>query len=511
VTFGSILFGDADAHPVEDTLPAPECFPDLNLDQIVNAITARKQQYNLKPFFYSPLTSVVTIEYRQEIALDLENDTLLAAINAFAERMTVMRRYLGLERELTYRYHKRGWFLEAAAKYCEAVTELAQDLNLVELTSRGLLAFRDYLNAYAGSERFIQLLADITALQAELATVEYSVLIDGRRVRVSRHASEIDYSQVIEAMFSKFRQGATKDYTVDLALGAGMSHVEAHILEFVARLYPGTFAALDRFSTQHGHFVDDALRVFDREVQFYVAYLDYLAPLKQIGLPFCYPRIVTADKQIHNRDGFDLALARKLVKENTTVVLNDFYLEDKERIFVVTGPNQGGKTTFARSFGQLHYLASIGCSIPGREAQLFLFDRLYTHFEKEEDIRSLRGKLEEDLVRIHRIFEQATPNSIAIMNEIFTSTTLQDALLLGKKVLKQMTELDMLGVYVTFIDELTSLNEKTVSVMSTVVPNAPALRTFKIIRKPADGFAHALSIVQKHRLTYQDLMERFAL
>lgn len=505
MAFQSILF-DKDTFPKEKS-EQPEFFPDLNLDQLIEAVTARKKDYNLKPFFYLPLRDAETIAYRQAAMRDLENEAVMALVNAFAEKMVIVRRYLELAEKLEFRHHKQGWFLEAALVYCQAVINLAHDLERVELTSRGLQSFREYVREYLHSPAFQTLHKEAQKVKHGLANVRYCVIIQEGKFSVRRYEGEADYSVEVLQTFEKFKQGAVRSYLSDLDKGAGMNHIEGKILEFVALLYPKPFAALDRFCAAHNPFVDETLRVFDREIQFYIAYLEFIANIKERGLKFCYPQVGTS-REVYAFESFDLALAHALTFTDKKVVCNDFHLHDPERIIVITGPNQGGKTTFARMFAQLHYLASLGCPVPGREARLFLFDQIFTHFERQEDIRNLRGKLEDDVARIHDILARATPDSILIMNEIFSSTTLQDALFLSKEIMRKVMALDALCIWVTFIDELSSLSEKTVSMVSTVSPENPAVRTFRIIRKPADGLAYALSLAEKHRLTYAQIKER---
>lgn len=508
MAFRSILSPNAGERQVTDAAEAPAFFRDLNLDQIVDAVTAGREEYDLKPFFYAPLADAATIRYRQEVMRDLENSDLIPAMNTFSDRMVTVRRHLGLAENLDSPYHREGWFLEAALDYCRGVMDLAGHLDSARMKAPGLLALREYLSEYARSPRFQSLFAEAQRVRARLSDIRYCVNIRSGRFTVRKYEGEPDYSQDVEATFDKFKREATKDYRSKLSPLSGVSHIEAKILDFVARLYPDEFAPLDHFCQQYGGFVDPTLHTFEREVQFYVAYLTFLESIRAKGLVFCYPDVSLSRGEIAAQDAFDLALAHKLLSTDRPVVSNDFELRGPERIIVVTGPNQGGKTTFARMFGQLHYLASLGCPVPGTKARLSLFDQMFSHFEREEDIRNLRGKLQDDMVRTHSILTRATPRSIVIVNEVFASTALDDAVFLSKAILLRLMDLDLLCVWVTFIDELSSLSEKTVSMVSTVVPENPAVRTFKILRKPADGLAYALSIARKHRLTGQQIRER---
>jgi len=509
--FGSLLSeepraggGDADGSDLA-------VLTDLRLDQVIGAVAGKQEEPEfLAGLFRQQVRDAGTLEYRHQVFQDLEDPVLFEAAREFVGQMGRVRTQLDQAGKMRSAHQREGWFLDAAAIYCDAVRSLAAGLASGPVVSRGLRAFRDYLAAYLASAEFTGLAGDTADRRKELAQVTYLVRVKGLRVEVSRYDGEADYSAEIEETFERFRQGAVKDYRIKYRGGPGMNHVGAHILDLVARLFSDEFTALQAFCRRYAGFVDPKIGQFGRELNFYLAYLVHIRPLRSAGLRFCLPELTADSKEIFARDTFDLALAARLVIGGTPVILNDFELNDPERVVIVSGPNQGGKTTFARTFGQLHHLASTGCPVPGSSARLYLFDQIFTHFEREEDIADLTGKLEDDLLRIQQVLQAATPASIVIMNEIFTSTTLGDARFLGRKVLEKVVELDLLCVYVTFIDELASFGDTVVSMASTVVPDDPVQRTYKVVRKPADGLAYALAIADKHRVTYGQLGKRIA-
>ena len=507
-TFRSALTVASDDGPPTETSEAPAFFRDLNLDQVVASITAGKQEYNLAPFFYRPLKTVEAVEYRQDVMRDLMDTCRLEAVEAFAKDMRTVRERMAQVEKLHYDLQKQAWALDAIEIYCGAAERLLSALLASPPRSDGLSAFLGYLDAYVTSPDFRGMLADAEALRSRLASIRYRLTIGLGFVTVSTYRGEADYGAEIQADFEKFRQDAAADHTFTFNEFPQLNHIEAGILGRVALLFPDIFSELEGFIARNAAFLDPTISRFDREVQFYVAYLAHVRRFEKAGLPFCFPKLSTDGKEESVSRSYDLALARKLVDAGQEIVANDYVLDGAERIIIVSGPNQGGKTTFARSFGELHYLAALGCPVPAESARLFLFDRMFTHFEKEEDIHNLRGKLHDDLTRLRATLSSATPKSIVILNEVFNSTSLEDAVFLSTKVLTSIIALDALCVCVTFIDELASLSPTAVSMASNVKSGDLAQRTFKITRRPPDGLAYAISVAEKYRLTHQQIAER---
>lgn len=504
----SILYSKSKEAMADGGESEPNCFHDLLLEQVFSSINKDRNDYQLLPFFYDHLHDADEIRFRYEVWRDLENPTLITSIRTFASQMREVHQRLAWSAKSSFVQHRRALHLDAAHRYCNAVGSLARALEETKINSGALVGFRESLSAYTSSSPFEQLSNATRLLKDQLSQVRYCINLKGLHVRVVKYEGEEDYGAEIIKTFERFQQSTVKDYRRSISEWPNMNHVEAMIVDRVALLFSDLFSSIESFCEQESDFLNQTVTLFEREIQFYLSYLDFIAPLKAQGLSFCIPEILETSKEISAVETFDLALAHKLELQRMVVVRNDLHLEGIERIIVVSGPNQGGKTTFARTFGQIHYLASIGCLVPGQRAQLYLYDELYTHFGKEEDPTYQSGKLEEDLIRIRAVLNQATSNSIIIMNEIFASTTALDALGLGLKVIDKIQNLDALCVVVTFIDELSRIGPWVVSMTSTINPTNPADRTFKIVRQPADGLAYALAIAQKYQLTYDDIRGR---
>lgn len=520
MTFHSILFCNSEPEPV-----APDCdlIKDLNIGQIITHLTSGKRDYRLNQWFLMPLASAEEIGYRHAVFRDCMIPENRAAFQKFARGMKEVRHFFFEMEQNEYEKAKEACFLEMALSYCSCLETLQEDMEKISsFQSDGLACFKRCLTEYVNSDMFSETKCEAERISAQLSDVEYVIRIDGteiaielpegkqrrkgRETQAAIAAGEQDYSSEIKQFFSRFQAGNQSAYRFRTEEHK-INNLETEILNLVEGLYPETFGNLHAFKERYGDLLSEDILLFDREIQFYLSYLEVTEVLEKKGLTFCLPEVSQQTKQMAGQDCFDFSLALKLMYSKQEIVCNDFSLTEKERIMVVTGPNQGGKTTFARMVGLVSYLASLGFPVPGREVRLYPLSRIYTHFERQESQRTLSGKLQEDMIRIHDILNCADGDSLVIINEMFSSTTLQDAVWLGKQVLRRLSERDTFCIYVTFLEELSGFNEKTVSVVSQVAEDGNT-RTYKINRQEADGRAYAFSVAEKYRLTYENITER---
>lgn len=482
---------------------------DLALDRVVERVAGRVAP-DLRDVVATPLSSVDAVVYRQRVVADLRDGAVRGAVDAFAAQMrqvAAQRRSAADARDAN---EATLWRVRAASGYVTAVDELAVVLAGVvadgRATSPALVAFASHLSGLVDGGAFGRLREQARRVADALSEVRFAVWVRGPRVTVAPAGDEPDLQRLVLATFERFRQSSAVVAGRPTTTGAGLDHVQAQVLDRVALLFPDMFA--DAEALVAAAVPDPTVVAVADELAVHLAWLDLLAPAERAGLPTCLPEVSSSSKELDVQDAWDLPLGLDLVADRRRVVTNDLELHDPERIVVVSGPNQGGKTTTARTFGQLHHLAALGLPVPGRGARLMLADQVLTVFEREETAADLDGRLGAELARVHRVLDALTPASVVVLNEVFASTTLEDARFLGERVLKRLVVADVPTVLVTFVDELSRLGPAVVSMVGLVDPDDPTVRTLQVVRRPADGRAYADALAARYGLSHDALVGR---
>ena len=487
---------------------APDCLRDLDLLGFLEGIIQKETHWDLAPWFYTPLQNTDQVRFRQEILKDLQKGDNLNIWDRFTDRICSLAQREQEEAEdlhsgEPWRCHDLlyGRILADGEDYVLAVSELEKKLLGMELCSQGLKQAEAYIQELVSSADFLDLSARQSSLRREMDGIQYIMQIRYGVIRVKKYEGEPDIAEQIAAAFQKFQGEDQKDYRQTLKEEPYADHVEAAVLRCLSRLWPREFEDLQDYAVAWVRHIPGALLKLCRELRFYVDWLRAIGPMADWGLPFCYPTL--GEDRAWARQIYDLALANRI---GSAVVRNDMDLEPGERTLVITGPNQGGKTTFARALGQVHYLASLGLSVPGTGAELQLPDRVLTHFPREETEVRGSGRLREELLRLGELLDCATDRSLLILNEIFSSTNAEEGLELGEDLLRRLEQKGTMTVLVTFLSELAGPGR--VSMVSGVDPLDPARRTFRLDRRPPENLTYAMTLARKYDLTYEQIQRR---
>lgn len=251
------------------------------------------------------------------------------------------------------------------------------------------------------------------------------------------------------------------------------------------------------------------------EIIFYIRWAELVDKIIATGMPMKKAEILDADRrEMHVRDIYNLKLAINKVRgEEIDIITNDIDFDDRYRIFILTGPNRGGKTIFTQAIGLMQLLSQWGVYVPASAAQISPCDNIFTHFPADENDTVDLGRLGEESQRLSGIFKMATRHSMLLLNESLATTSVAEGLFIAKDVVKAMRYLGCRSVFNTHMHDLArSLDELNAiegdsRVESLVTGVHDGHRSFKVAIIPPQGMSYAKDIAMRYGVTFDKIKE----
>jgi DNA mismatch repair ATPase MutS len=187
------------------------------------------------------------------------------------------------------------------------------------------------------------------------------------------------------------------------------------------------------------------------ELAFYLGCLNLHERLDEKGEPACFPTPLADGHLTLAAEGiYDVCLTLHL---EDRVVGNEVNANGRSLV-MITGANQGGKSTLLRSLGLAHLMMQSGMFVGAQSLRASVCAGIFTHYKREEDVTMQSGKLDEELSRMNEIADQITPNSILLCNESFASTNEREGSEIARQVVRAMLAKQIRVFFVTHMYEL---------------------------------------------------------
>jgi hypothetical protein len=424
---------------------APALTEDLELETLWRAM-ARDDEFLFdvarKALLAGLANDVDTVLYRQAILADcLENRDLVREIYALAVATIAAR--------------KRHWF-GIFSKYPGSI--LHGSIELMHMLADALLKLRRIAEQRAAgfrSEGFTNLFA---MLSREL-TDEY---LDAIR----RHLTELTFRHGVLLSAELGDRAEGRNYVLRRPPGARPTWL-ARVLGnrppvYRFRLHPRDEAGarilsemrdrgINRVANALAQSVDHVLGFFEglrRELAFYVGCVNLHERLTAKGEPLAFPRPVAAGTRRHRFSGlYDPCLSLHLEGR----VVGNAADADGRDLIIITGPNQGGKSSFLRALGLAQLMMQAGMYVAAESFDAALCTGLFTHYKREEDASMTRGKFDEELARLSDIAERLRPDALVLFNESFAATNEREGSEIATQVVRALLEKRIKVCFVTHL------------------------------------------------------------
>ena len=442
---------------------------------------------------FKGLQDIDTIYYRQEILRDwMEHPEVLRKMYRisleFLERKH--REWLWISRRQT----SPGIVLSNARRLLEASTELLRELKDLAVIHRP--GFRS-----RGLGRFLGMVEEELEEQY-LAKVEEHLeeLRFSRGVRLSAELGKGgEGSNYSLCKYQRENTGLVKRILAKRSLVYTFSlhprdEQGARVLEELRDTGLAKAASALGKAAEH---IESFFNLLRWELAFYLGCLNLWEKIRETGAPITFPRPWPQEEHKFRCKGlYNVSLA--LVTRQRPVG-NDV-IGDGKTLFLITGPNQGGKTTFLRSVGLAQMMMQAGMFVPAEEFEANLCSGIFTHFRRDEDSSMERGKLEEELERMGAIVDSVKPGGLLLLNESFASTNEREGSEIALDVTRAILDCGIKVFHVThffeFPQKMTQMMPKRIlSLGAERLPDGT--RTFKIKEGKPLETSHGMDLYRK--------------
>lgn len=252
------------------------------------------------------------------------------------------------------------------------------------------------------------------------------------------------------------------------------------------------------------------------EIEFVTKGAKLIKELKERGCPLCTPEILDMSERSFHAQGLCNPVIS--VKTDAPLIPNDIDFDANAMIYVITGPNRGGKSVLTCAVGHAFAMAQLGLPVCANKAAISPCDRIYTHFPTGSDDTVEKGRLGEECARLDAIFDSVTAHSLVLLDESLSSTGSFEGAYIASEVLSGFS---MAGCRVIFSTHLHDLAASVEQINKTCVPKGgvpldnmvaevtgDGQRTFRIIRKKPDGKSYAKDIADKYGLSFEQICKK---
>lgn len=542
-----------------------EAINDLSVDFLCNTLTKDPYELNvIKELFINITDSEEVIKYRSDVFEDFLNfpklrENLTALLLKLKDLREIERFQKDTEASSLWQLINR---LRELDGYAQCITAIKETLEQIDIKSQGLIRLREMVQSIYRDNGFTELKADIDQMFSmikDIKSITLGVNLDSllrpktvgvisindkaftdsgllkRFMNFASNQSEINSGNEV-SVFTHFHPANPSTASFGLGtsvVGAQNEHTRFEnsgltgadpmsdalkkvVTDILKRTVNNLKSTLNKYVGNSGY----TFITLMPEITFYIRFAELMDKIKAKGFALSKAEVTNAQNRTADAEGiYNLKLAIKALGEDEKIsakdiVTNDFKFDENARIYILTGPNRGGKTTITQAVGLAFLLAQNGIYVPAASMSFSPADNIFTHFPADENDTVDLGRLGEESKRLAEIFSSATNKSLLLLNESLATTNVSEGLYIAKDVIKAMRYLGVRCIFNTHMHDLArNLDEINLGIKgeskieSMVTGVEDGKRSFKIFIAPPQGVSYAKDIAVKYGVTFENIKD----